>query len=90
MIEREVELINRLGLHARAAGKLVRLASDFRSTIKLSNTIVGRSADAASILDLLSLGASQGVTLLLTVDGQDELEAVSAVVRLFEEGFDEI
>lgn len=89
MIEREVKLVNRLGLHARAAGKLVRLASDFRSKIKLSNTIVGRSADANSILDLLSLGASHGVTLLVTADGQDELEAVSAVARLFEDGFDE-
>lgn len=89
MLERTLKLENRLGLHARAAAKVVRLAQGFASSIVLTDINGGRSADATSILDLLTLAAACGNTLTLQATGPDEAEAVREMEKLFESKFDE-
>jgi len=86
MLERRVEVINELGLHARAAAQLVRLARTFGSQITLARADNGESANAKSILSLLYLAAAKGVFITIAVDGYDEIEAVAAGERLFLDG----
>lgn len=81
---------NPLGLHARAAAQLVRLAGEFDSRIIIRRSESEISADARSILSLLTLAASMGSSLQLNVQGKDADEAFHAVSRLFEDGFGEI
>ncbi|HEY0082755.1 MAG TPA: HPr family phosphocarrier protein [Pyrinomonadaceae bacterium] len=89
MLEKRVVIVNRLGLHARAAAKLVRTASAYRSNVRLERADGGALADAKSILSVLLLAASRGTELRLTTEGADEAEAMSAVCNLIEEGFGE-
>ena len=88
MIERQVDIINRLGLHARAAAKLVHLAGGFTCDVFLV-TEDGEAIDAKSILGILLLAAGQGTRLTLRCDGPDEAEAVTAVLALFADRFGE-
>jgi phosphocarrier protein HPr len=90
MIESEVRIINPLGLHARAAAQLVRLAGRFKSKISLIRFDNAVMADAKSILSVLTLAAAKGTKLQLTVEGSDENEAAQTISNLFEEGFGEI
>ena len=90
MLERIVTVINPLGLHARAAAQLVRLANTYRCSIMLRRTDKQIEADAKSILNVLSIAASRGVVLTITADGEDETSAIDAVERLFTNGFGEI
>lgn len=87
MIERDVEIVNRLGLHARAAAKLVHLAGRFRSDVKLLKD--GETVDGKSILGLLMLAAAQGEQLRLRTDGPDEEEAMTALADLIARRFEE-
>lgn len=87
MLERELHVNNRLGLHARAAAKLVQLLSGFKSQATLTGR--GREVNAKSIMGVLLLAAAPGATLLLKVDGDDEEAAAAAVAALFERRFDE-
>lgn len=87
MIEREIEVVNRLGLHARAAAKLVHLAGRFRSDVELVTN--GEEVDAKSILGILLLAAGQGTRLTVRCDGPDETEAIDQVTRLFADKFEE-
>lgn len=87
MIEETLVLQNRLGLHARAAAKLVHAAASFRCRLTLTRN--GDEVDAKSILGLLLLAASKGTSLLLRADGPDEADAVAAVKDLVERRFDE-
>lgn len=87
MLERELHVNNRLGLHARAAAKLVQLLSGFKSQATLTGR--GREVNAKSIMGVLLLAAAPGATLLLKVDGEDEEAAAAAVAALFERRFDE-
>jgi phosphocarrier protein HPr len=89
MIQQTVRVENQLGLHARAAAKLVRVASRYTSQIHLSREGVARQFDAKSIFGILMLAASQGVRLVVSIDGQDEVEAGEAIRRLFEDKFGE-
>ena len=89
MLERRVAVVNRLGLHARAAARLVRAASAFKSTIKLARADGSAAADAKSILSVLLLAAARGTELLLTAEGVDEAAALQAVCELFEHKFGE-
>jgi phosphocarrier protein len=89
MIRQAVLVENRLGLHARAAAKLVRLASRFSSEVYLSREGAHQKIDSKSILGILMLGASQGTRIVVSIDGQDEVEAGEAIRRLFEEKFGE-
>jgi len=91
--ERKLRVTGRLGLHARAAANLVRIANQFRSEIKLRrlDTPLSRAeaADAKSILSILNLAASCGTDLLLTADGVDEEQAINEITVLFVRQFDE-
>ena len=90
MLNGRVKIINRLGLHARAAAQLVRLASGFQSRIKIMRADNAVMADAKSILSVLTLAAGKGVELELEIEGSDELAALEAVERIFVEGFGEL
>jgi phosphocarrier protein HPr len=87
VIEKELVLKNRLGLHARAAAKLVQTAGAFSARVTLRRG--GDEVDAKSILGLLFLGASQGTSLVFRVDGGDEKEALAALENLIDRRFDE-
>ena len=89
MLERQVTVTNRLGLHARAAARLVRTASVYRSTLRLERADRSASADAKSILSVLMLAAARGTTLRATAEGADEDEALRAVCELIASGFGE-
>jgi phosphocarrier protein HPr len=90
MIERTLLIRARLGLHARAAAKLVRLASGYQSQVLLRRVDGSVTADAKSILSVLMLAASRGTSLHASVDGIDEEAAMSAIDQLFAEGFGEL
>ncbi len=89
MLECRVKIINRLGLHARAAAKLVKIAGEFQSAIVVTNEKSDNSADAKSILSLLTLCASQDTELKIETNGADEKEALYQVEKIFKEGFGE-
>jgi phosphocarrier protein HPr len=90
MLERTVTVSNALGLHARAAAKLVRLSCEFRSDIKLLRPDTGITANAKSILSVLYIAAAYGSVLRITVEGPDEKEALDAIAKLIGEGFEEL
>jgi phosphotransferase system HPr (HPr) family protein len=90
MLEGKVKIVNPLGLHARAAAQLVRLAGSFKSNIKLRRTDNNVMADAKSILSVLTLAAAKGIELELTVEGEDEAEAFESIEKRFADGFGEI
>ncbi len=87
MIRRSVTIRNRLGLHARAAAKLVHLAGQFRSEIRLEGA--GETVEAKSILGLLLLAAAPGTEVTLACDGVDEAEAAEALADLIDSRFGE-
>ena len=87
MIERELAIRNRLGLHARAAAKFVQTASRFRSAVKIRKN--GEVVDGKSILGILLLAASEGTKIVVAVEGVDEEEAFAAVEDLITRRFDE-
>jgi phosphocarrier protein len=87
LTEREVEIVNRLGLHARAAAKLVQTAGRFDSRVSL--VMNGDEVDAKSILGILLLAAAQGSSVVVRCEGEDEDEALEAVARLIADRFHE-
>lgn len=87
MIEKETEIVNRLGLHARAAAKLVHTAGNFQSKVTVEKD--GDEVDAKSILGVLLLAASQGTRVTIRCNGQDEEQAMQAVTGLIANRFDE-
>jgi phosphocarrier protein HPr len=87
MIERETEIVNRLGLHARAAAKLVHTTGGFQSRVTIVKD--GEEVDAKSILGLLLLAAAQGSQVTIRCEGQDEEEALRAITQLIANRFDE-
>lgn len=87
MIERELEIVNRLGLHARAAAKLVHTAGAYRSRVTLIDG--GEEVDGKSILGILLLAAGQGSRLVVRCEGDDEAEAMEAIASLVADRFGE-
>ena len=87
MLEQDIVVSNKLGLHARASAKLVQLVQSFTSTIWLVSK--GREINAQSIMGVMMLAAGIGTTLTVRVDGADEAAAMAAVVALFDRKFDE-
>ena len=87
MIERQVDIVNRLGLHARAAAKFVHLAGRFTSKITVLKD--NEHVDAKSILGLLLLAAAQGASVTIRCEGEDEGEALAALVSLVSDRFEE-
>lgn len=87
MLEQDIVISNKLGLHARASAKLVQLVSGFRSTVMISCR--GREINAKSIMGLMLLAAGVGTPIKLRVEGEDEAVAIAAVADLFNRKFDE-
>lgn len=88
MVERDVEIKNKLGLHARAAAKLVHVAAKFKCDIKIRKN--DEEVDGKSILGILLLAAGRGSTIKLRADGSDEREALDAIENLIDAKFDEV
>lgn len=81
MIDTSLDVINKLGLHARASGKLIEVTTKFRS-----NILIGKGehlVDAKNIMSLLMLGAGKGTTLRLKIEGADEQQALQEILALF-------
>lgn len=87
MINKKILIKNKLGLHARAAVKLVNLANRFESTVKIVKD--GNEIDGKSILGILTLAATQGSEIKLKVSGRDEVLVVKALVDLINDRFQE-
>jgi phosphocarrier protein len=87
MISRALTISNKLGLHARAAGALVKLASSFSSEISVAKE--GKRVNAKSIMGLLMLAAAKGSSIHVEVDGEDERDAIEAIEDLLRRKFDE-
>ena len=87
MPSKSVEIINKLGLHARAAAKLTQVAGGFQSEIWLSRS--GRRVNAKSIMGVMMLAAGQGTSVLLEAQGNDADEAIAAISKLVAERFGE-
>lgn len=87
MLQQEVEIINKLGLHARASAKLTQVAGRFKSNVWVTRN--GRRVNAKSIMGVMMLAAAKGSTLVVETDGPDEKEALAAVTRLIENRFEE-
>ncbi|HET7704902.1 MAG TPA: HPr family phosphocarrier protein [Thermoanaerobaculia bacterium] len=88
MISRDVEIKNKLGLHARAAAKLVHCAARFKSDIKVRKG--DEEVDGKSILGILLLAAGRGSVITIKADGSDERAALDAVENLIDSKFDEV
>ncbi|WP_029604008.1 HPr family phosphocarrier protein [Kozakia baliensis] len=86
-VRREIEIVNRLGLHARAAAKLVSVAERFKAEIEVSRD--GQSVSALSIMGLMMLGAGRGEKIQLEAMGEDATAAMDAVSALVMDGFGE-
>lgn len=87
MQTKDVIIINKLGLHARAAAKFVQLASRFNSEIHISKD--GRKVNGKSIMGIMMLAASKGTTISIITEGDDEDEAIQAIETLINNRFDE-
>jgi phosphocarrier protein HPr len=90
MLERTLIIKGRLGLHARAAAKLVRVTSSFQSQVLLRRVEGNVTADAKSILSVLMLAATKGTELHVAADGVDQEEAMNAIEEFFATGFGEL
>jgi phosphocarrier protein len=87
VVTRQVDIVNALGLHARAAARFVALASGFTSHIRVTRG--QRTMDGKSILGLLLLAAPRGSRLVISADGPDETAALDALCGLAARGFDD-
>lgn len=87
MLQKEFEIVNKLGLHARASALFVKTASRFNSEIKLARD--GVEVNGKSIMGIMMLAASKGTTVSLTADGTDEAEAFQTIGDLIIAGFGE-
>ncbi len=87
MQNRTVIIVNRLGLHARAAAKLVKLASSFQSQVSIAAR--QKNADAKSIFSVLLLAATQNTEIQITAEGPDEEAAIAALCKLIADKFGE-
>jgi phosphocarrier protein len=87
-VQREVEIVNRAGLHARPAAEFVKLAGKFRSSIRVEKD--GLEVNGKSIMGVLMLAAEHGSRLRLTAEGADAEDAVDALSDLVVRGFEEL
>ena len=87
MQQREIEIVNKLGLHARASAKLTQLAAKYQCDVALART--GRKINAKSIMGVMMLAAGKGSRVVLETDGPDETEALDAISALIGDYFGE-
>ena len=88
MIEREVTVTNRAGLHTRPASMIVKTASEFEAEFFIHKD--GYEINGKSIIGVMTLAAEQGADLMLIFDGPDEANAAEALTKLFKDGFGEV
>jgi len=87
VIKKDIQIVNKLGLHARAAAKLVKLSSTFESNIDIEKD--SQRVNSKSIMGVMMLAASCGCTVTLYVEGEDEADAMEAITDLINRYFDE-
>jgi len=87
MQQRDVEIMNKLGLHARPSARLTQLASQYKSDVFMARN--GRRINAKSIMGVMMLAAAKGSTVTLETNGEDEQEAIDALAALITSGFGE-
>ncbi|OHE61525.1 MAG: phosphocarrier protein HPr [Thiobacillus sp. GWE1_62_9] len=87
MQQRDVEIVNKLGLHARPSARLTKLASSFKSNVFMSRN--GRRVNAKSIMGVMMLAAAKGSSITLETEGEDEVKAIDALAELITSGFGE-
>ncbi|SBS30000.1 Phosphocarrier protein HPr [Marinomonas spartinae] len=87
MLEESVTIINKLGLHARAAGKLVETTSRFSCDVTIEKD--GRNVDGKSIMAMMMLAAGKGTDITIKTNGEDEEDAIKAIIALINERFGE-
>jgi phosphocarrier protein HPr len=87
MQQREIEIVNKLGLHARASAKLTQLAAKYQCEVSLARN--GRKVNAKSIMGVMMLAAGKGSRIVLETDGPDESEAMDAIAVLIGDCFGE-
>lgn len=87
MPQRDVEIVNELGLHARASAKLTQLAAKYQCDVAMSRN--NRKVNAKSIMGVMMLAAGKGATVMLETNGPDEAEAMEAIVALINDRFGE-
>ncbi|MGH8799594.1 MAG: HPr family phosphocarrier protein [Casimicrobiaceae bacterium] len=87
MQQREIEIVNKLGLHARASAKLTQLAAKYQCDVSLARS--GRKINAKSIMGVMMLAAGKGARVVLETDGPDETEALDAITALIGDCFGE-
>ena len=88
MLSQEITIVNRLGLHARAAAQLVRMANEYPCDIQLDKD--GQVSNAKSVMEVLMLGATAGTPIKVCTEGEKEDEALKAIVALFDARFHEL
>ena len=88
MLSQKITIVNRLGLHARAAAQLVRMANEYPCDIHLDKD--GQVSNAKSVMEVLMLGAPSGTSIKISADGDKEEEALKAIVALFAARFHEL
>lgn len=86
-ISKEIEIINKLGLHARAAAKFVKTASAFQAELTVSRN--ERQVNGKSIMGIMTLAASKGTTILLNAEGEDAVQQIEAIEALINNYFEE-
>ena len=87
MQKRDIEIVNKLGLHARASAKLTQLATSFKCEVNLERN--GRRVNAKSIMGVMMLAAGKGVTIQIETEGEDEAAAMDGLVALINDKFGE-
>jgi phosphocarrier protein HPr len=87
MLKQEIEIVNKLGLHARASAKLTQTAAQFKADVFIAKA--GRRVNAKSIMGVMMLAAGKGTKVELDVTGADEVEALAALVALINDKFGE-
>jgi phosphocarrier protein HPr len=87
MQQLEVEIVNKLGLHARASAKLTQLASKYQAEVWMTRN--GRRVNAKSIMGVMMLAAAKGTTVMIETSGADEDEAMAALLELIRDKFGE-
>lgn len=87
MIQQEIEIVNKLGLHARASAKFTQLAAKFKSDVWMTRN--KRRVNAKSIMGVMMLAAGKGSTILLEVDGEDEEVCFATLQQLIQDKFGE-
>jgi phosphocarrier protein HPr len=88
MIKKQIEIINKLGLHARASSKLVSLANNYKSNILIAKD--NKEANAKSIMAIMMLAANKGSIISIFVDGEDEADAIENICQLITNKFGEV